>query len=471
MRPGARLALGFMLAIAGCRERAAPDPPASAAGREPPPPVMPESRFNVPLTYDITHVLGVVERAVPTQFGSLDSVHQVGDDDSRHYAFQAKRGPFTVFGTDSAFHLRATLAYEARGYYKFHFAPTVSAGCGTFTDHRPRLVVELETPLSLSANWHLVSHVRVVHVRPASTRGRDRCEVRLLHYDVTDRIVDAARGALTDRLPAIDSTIGAVDLTGQATGWWAALNRPIRLADGIWLLLGPVRLRMGDVRGSGHSLVVRVGLDARPQIVTAEQEPVVVVSALPPLAADTAENGFHILMEAVVDYAAASAALTAAVRGATVTEQGHTVRVDSVTVSPAPGGGGRLALSVAFHGDALGTLVLVGVPGHDLAKHAITMPDLDYDLHTDSPLLNVYSWLASPELRALLRDKAVLPLGPALARGRTLLLDGLNRKIGDAMTLTAGIDSVAARGVYVTAHGLVLRAEAVGHATAAVRER
>ncbi len=432
---------------------------------------MPESRFNVPLTYDITHVLGVVERAVPTQFGSLDSVHQVGDDGSRHYAFEAKRGPFTVFGTDAAFHLRATLAYEARGFYKFGFAPTVSAGCGTFTDRRPRIVVELATPLSLSANWHLVSHVRLVRVSPASATSRDRCEVRLLHYDVTGRIVDAARGALVDRLPAIDSTIDAVDLTGQATGWWSSLNRPIHVADGVWLLLGPVRLRMGSVRGQGHTLVVHVGLDARPKIVTADREPVVAALPLPPLAVDSAENGFHILIEGVVDYATASAALTAAVRGASVTEQGHTVRIDSVTVSPAPGAGGRLALSVAFHGDAQGTLALVGVPRHDAAKHGITMPDLDYDLHTDSPLINVYSWLASPALRALLRDKAVLPLGPALARGRKLLLDGLNRKIGDAMTLAASIDSVAARGVYVTPHGLVLRAEAIGHATAAVRER
>lgn len=433
--------------------------------------MMPVSRINVPLTYDITHVLGVVERAVPWQFGSMDSVHEVGNDGSRHYAFEAKRGPFTAFATGSEFHLRATLAYEARGYYKLGFAPTVSAGCGTLTDRRPRLVVELETPLSLSANWHLVSHVRLVRVSPASKQSRDHCDVGFLHYDVTDRIVHAARGALADRLPAIDSTIGAVDLTDQATGWWAALNRPIRVSDGVWLLLGPLRLRMGDVRGRGHTLVVHVGLDARPQITTALREPVVAALPLPPLAGDTAANGFHILLEGVVDYATASSALTAAVHGASVTEQGHTVRIDSVTVSPVSGGGGRLSLSVAFHGDARGTLVLEGIPEHDVARHGITMPDLDYDLHTDSPLINIYSWLASAALRALLRARAVLPLAPALERGRKLLLEGLNRKIGDAMTLTAGIDSVAARGLYVTPQGLVLRAEAIGHATVAVRER
>ena len=466
-RPGIRAALWFLVGLAACRGGAAPGSTTDLG--EPPPPVIPESRFDVPLTYDVTHVLGKVERAVPTQFGSMDSVHQVGDDDSRHYAFEATRSAFTAFGAGAEFHLRATLAYEARGYYKLGFAPTLSAGCGTSTDHPPRLVVELATPLSLSADWHLVSHVRLVRASPASRGSRDRCEVRFLHYDVTRRIVDAAREALVDRLPMIDSTIAAVDLTDQVTDWWGALNRPIRLTDGVWLLLGPTRFRVGDVRGRGHALIVRVGLDARPRIVTADREPVVVVPPLPPLADDTVAHGFHILLEGVVDYATASELLTGGVRGAVVTEQGHTVQIDSVIASPEAGG--RLALAVAFHGDARGTLRLVGVPRHDAARHGITMPDLDYDLHTDSPLINAYSWLASPALRHLLREKAIVPEAPALDRGRELLLDGLNRKVGDAMTLAATIDSVAARGVYVTRRGLVLRAEAMGHATASVRER
>ena len=468
-RPGIAAALlGIAAALAGCGGRATP-PDAGIAVHEPAPPVLPASRFDVPLTFDITKMLGVVDRAVPTQFGSLDSVHQVGDDDRKHYAYHAERGPFTAFGRGSEFHLRATLAYEARGFFKFGFAPTVSAGCGTSTDRPPRLVVELATPLTLSANWHLVSHVRLVRASPASTSDRDRCEVRMLHYDVTDRIVHAARDALVDRLPAIDSTIGAVDLTDHVTEWWGALSRPIRLTDGVWLLLGPTRLRMGDVRGDGHALIVHVGLDARPRIVTSDSAPVVAALPLPPLAADTGAHGYHILLEGLVDYGTASQALSGAVRGAVVSEQGHTVTIDSVLVSAESGG--RLGLAVAFHGDAKGTLFLVGVPVHDPARHGIAMPDLDYDLHTSSPLINAYSWLASSALVMLLRDKAIVPEAGALDRGRALLLEGLNRKIGDAMTLAATIDSVAARGVYVTRRGLVLRAEAMGKATVAVKER
>jgi len=463
------LALCLALATGACGGNDTATPAADRAIGEAPPPVIAESRFDVPLTYDITKVLGKVERAVPTTFGSLDSVHQVGDDPDRHYAYEAERGPFTAFGRDSVFHLRATLTYRARGYYKLPIGPTVSAGCGTSTDHPPRAVVELATPLSLSADWHLVAHARVVRVDRASNADRDRCQVRLLHYDVTDRILDAARHAITDRLPAIDSTIDDVDLTDQVTGWWATLNAPIQLADSVWLLLGPLQFRMGGATGTGHLLTVHVGLDARPRIVTGVAEPVLPVPPLPPLADDTVSDGFHILMEGIVDYGTASAAINDALRGTSVTAEGHTVTVDSARLSPEAGG--RLALTVGFHGDAQGTLRLLGVPHFDAVRDAIAVPDLDYDLQTDNPLLNVYAWLRSDALRAVFRAKALVPDAPALAEGRRLLFQGLNRKVGDAMTLATVIDSVAARKIYVTRRGLVVRAEARGHATVMVKPR
>ena len=86
-------------------------------------------------------------------------------------------------------HLRATLAYAARGYYKPPIGPTLSAGCGGKEAERPRIVLELATPLSLTPDWHLVSHARLVKIEPATAEQRDRCDVGILHTDVTDRVI------------------------------------------------------------------------------------------------------------------------------------------------------------------------------------------------------------------------------------------------------------------------------------------
>src|SRR6185369_13069515 len=140
----------------------------------------------------------------------------------------------------------------------------------------------------------------------ASTTQRDRCDVSILHHDVTGRVIEAARAGLTSQLPNIDKKVGSVDLTEHVTEWWALLAHPIKLRDGVWLLLGPERLRLGHVTGQKKIIVVPVSLDARPRIVTGTSEPVVVSTALPKLERDSASEGFRIVVDGVLDYGIAS---------------------------------------------------------------------------------------------------------------------------------------------------------------------
>jgi hypothetical protein len=425
------------------------------------------SRFSVPLEYDVTAVLRLVDQVVPKTFGSMDSVRAINGDSHKHYAFEATRGPFTAFATGREMHLRATFAYRARGYYKPPIGPTMSAGCGSDKE-QPHIVVELATPLSLTANWHLVSHARLVTIRPATTEGRDRCDVGILHTDVTDRVIGAARSALEAKLPDIDRKVGTVDLTGRVTEWWRLLNRPIRLTDGVWLTLQPEQLRMGKVRGEAKVLTVPVSLDARPRIVTGE-EPRTEASPLPPLSKDTVAEGFRVEMDGLIDYGTATKAITSALAGRRFTRAGRTVAVENVSVMPASRG--RLLLGISFAGDATGRLQLVGTPRYQPALGIVDVPDLDFDLDTDSKLVQGFAWLRSDELRATIRERARVPVQPALDKGRALLLSGLNRKLGDAVTMSATVDSVSVKGLYVTRDALVVRAEATGQAGFAVKQR
>ncbi|GJG87462.1 hypothetical protein tb265_26430 [Gemmatimonadetes bacterium T265] len=469
----ARLIVACALGGACARDRPGATAAASAGGASanaPAPPPAPLSRFTVPLDYDVTPVLAIVERAVPRTFGSLDQVHQVGNDARKHFAYAATRAPFVVTIDGPEVHLRTTLAYAARGYYRTPLGATLHAGCGADDDpaRRPHVVVELVAPLTLAPNWHLHSESRLAGLAPASTGPADRCRVGIINMDVTDRVIDAARRALATQMPAIDRKVAGVDLTPQATGWWRALNRPIRLTDGVWLLLGPQTLREGRVGGSGHLLAVEAGLDAFPKIVTGA-EPQVQTPPLPALARGVGTPGFRVRLQGVVDYATASRAVTAAVRGRSVTRAGQTITVGAVTAAPAAGG--RLTLTVAFAGDASGTLRFVGTPRLDRSAGQLVVPDLDYDLATDSRLVNAAAWIGSDALRRLFRERARVPLAPALDRGRALLLSGLNRTVADVLTLSATVDSVAVESVHVTAPGLVVQASASGQARVSVRQR
>ncbi len=436
-----------------------------AAAPPPPPPAI--SRFSVPLAYDFSPILRVVEEAVPKTFGSMDSVRTVGTDTRKHYAFEAQRGKFTTFAEGRELHLRATIAYRARGFYKPVIGPTLSAGCGGGAE-RPRIVVELATPLDLSAEWHLRSRARVVSVAPASSEQRDHCDVSILHHDVTERVVEAARGALASQLPKIDRKVAGVDLHDRFEGWWALLAKPIPLTDGVWLMLEPDRLVIGKVGGHDKTLIVPVSLDARPKIMMAREAPVPTTRPLPPLGHDDVSDGFHVTLDGVLDYGELSRTVTRALAGRVVTEGGRSVTIRTVRVVPASRG--RLALSVGFAGDTKGTLDLVGTPRYEPGTRQVSVPDLDYELDTDSRIVNSYAWLRTDALRRTFRERSHVSADSALGRGRTLLLAGLNRTVGDVLTLSAAVDSTAVTGLYVTRDGLIVRAQANGHASVAVSQ-
>ena len=466
-----RWIIPVLASIAACSHEAAPVDRPIIDEAAPPPPAADQSRFSVPLEYDFTSILRIVERAVPLKFGSIDSVHQVGDDTRRHFAFEAERGPFTAFAQGNLVHLEATLAYAVRGFYKPVIGPTLSAGCGGRIDQRPRIVVELATPLTLTSNWHLASQARLVSIKPASTEQRDHCDVSLLRRDITPRVIEAATAGITGHLGDIDKKIGEIDLQKRFAEWWRLLERPIRLTDGVWLLLGPDQLAMGRVRGTGRVLRVPVTLAAHPRIVTVAvaDTPHVDTIALPALGRDTSAGGFHISMDGLIDYKAASLAVAKGLARRKFSQSGKSVTVDTAFLTPAARG--RLALSITFSGDAKGTLRFLGGPTYDAAHREVTVPDLDYDLATDDQIINTYAWLKSDELRAMFRQRARVAVAPAIERGKSLLLAGLNRKIGSAMTLSATVDSVAVRGLFVTRNGIVVRGVATGQAGVVVRQR
>jgi hypothetical protein len=458
--------LAAMVILHGCTREAPSMQPAPPDAAPAPAPAR-ASRLSVPLQYDFTSVLRLVDSIVPRKFGSMDEVKQMGDNDHRHYAFEAVRGPFSAFADGNLLHLRATLTYQARGFIKPVIGPTFSAGCGGGQDG-PRLVVDLATPLTLTENWHLASRARVVSVASASNAPRDHCDVSILHKDVTAQVVDAARAGLTGQLPMIDRKIASVNLTDHVAEWWGMLLKPIQLSPDIWVVLAPKRLSIGRMQGHSKILTVPVSLEANPTIVTSRTEPVVAVTAVPPLGRDAASDGYHIVMDGVVDYGTASRELTAALSARSFTQSGHTVSISSVTIVPQPKG--RLGVSVVFAGDAKGTVHLSGTPRIDHAHDQIVVPDLDFDVQTDDALLKSYTWLKSDALRKELRSRARIATAPALEKGRSLLLEGLNRKIGSALTMTATVDSVAVLGLFVTRDGLVVRAEAHGQAGVSVKQ-
>jgi hypothetical protein len=438
------------------------DAPAPALGADLPAPPMSEmSSIAAPVRLPLRTLVDELEGAVPTRFGDLSERITIPERERASIAFELRRNPFEVSFVGDVVRLEATVSYSLRAWYNPPLLPEVSGSCGTGNRPAPRLRVVIEAPITVLDDWRLSTHSRVVSLVQATATERDRCRMTFFDFDVTGRIVDAARSFLEDHTRDIDRAASNVDLKGKVDGWWSTLQEPIRLTDSLWLVFRPESVRRGAPLGSGDSLEIALAMRARPGIVMGRRPTLSPVS-LPSLDTGVVSPGLDLVVEAFADYAAVSAFLQDEVGGTEVRRAGRLIRLDSLRVFGI--GGGRLALEVLTSGDVLSRLFLTGTPQLDPSTGQFSIPDLDYDVRTRSALIATLSWLGNRPLRDLLRERASWPATRAVEWLRDRLLEGLNRDLSDDLRVSGNVAGIRILGMHAMRDVLLVRVAATGSA-------
>lgn len=460
---GAVLAVAAVVAVVAWPRHGFLDPARPSVSEEDSagPPLQP-SRVAAAVRMPLAPLAELLEDAVPLAYGDLDRREELPGHDRTDLAFRLRRGPFRVAISGDTATIRATVAYGVRLWYDPPVLPEVGGSCGTDPDEpSPRLTVVLRAPIAVDSTWRLRTHARVVDVRPATKTDRDRCSVTIIGVDVTDRIVEAARGFLEGHVGDIDELARGVDTRSTFAGWWDTLQEPIHLTDSLWLAMRPSSLRRGPIRGDGDSLEIGLSLTAHPRLYYGPRPDLPAVP-LPHLDTGRVSDGLDLRVEARAEYDAASDFLREELVGRTFEQGGRTIRVDSLQVFGI--GGGRLAVAVRVSGDVAARLYLVGTPEVDERTGRISVPDLDFDLATRNVVFAAVAWLKADALRDQLREKANFPAAPAVRFLSGWLEEGLNRRLSEDLRVEGRVDSVRILGVRALPGALLVRVGARGAA-------
>ena len=428
-------------------------------------PTLPTSTLDIPLTYDLTPVVRALEGAVPRTFGDIDDRKQLSNK-RIHIAFEATREPFNVSLDGQTARITAVVHYKGRGWYKPPIGPEISSSCG-INDDRPRARISIVSPLTITQSWNLRGRTRVSNVVPYSEERRDQCRVTALKIDVTERVINATRGALEKQRPMIDRRIGSLDIRSRFEGWWHLLQQPIQLTDSVWLLMRPSAVRMGQNVGVKRTLVTALGFSASPVVVTGTK-PVVPQTPLPPLYPAAVGDGLHILLEGVIDYDIATDLLQRHLRGKRVERSGQTLEVRDVRLFGI--GGGKLALELKFGGAASGHIYFVGTPRYDAGTNELFIPDLDYDVGSKSLLVSSVEWVKHDDVREFFRSQARWSVGNVMQTGKQQLEKGLNRDLAPGVRLSAEVKQVQGLSVHARRTNMRLRAQADANARLTVKQ-
>jgi hypothetical protein len=420
------------------------------------------STINVPMTIPVASLVKLVDDVVPRRYGSLDELHDAAGNGRARVAFELERSPFHADFFGDIARLSATVLYRVRVRYNLPLLPDIEGTCGVGDDPRPALTVSIESPLSLTRGWSLRTKARVAYLGVASPQDMDRCTVTMAGIDITDRIIAEARTLLEEQLPQIDSLVASLDTRSRFASWWDTLREPIELSDSLWLAMGPESITRGDLRGSGDSVIVQLGLRSRPEIVFGGR-PALPQTPLPPLDFGTVEPGFELRVDARAEYGAATHFLQRALAGRRIDMGEHSVQVDSLEVYGI--GSGRLAMSLRVSGDLRGRLYLTGRPAIDPATGEASVPDLELDVASRDLVSSAASWFVAPVLRDYLRERATWPTAPAGDWLAMWLKRGLNRNISGELRVAGTVSGVEIIGATALQDALWVRMAAHGSAT------
>ncbi len=413
----------------------APQPELIADAADSLPPI-PISVVEAPITYDLDTAIDSLEAAVPKLYGDLDVRFQNETNERVHYAFLLQRSPFRVRVSGQTVTISADVEYSGKVWYAPPIGPEVEVSCGTGGDLPRRATLAIESRAELTPDWELRTQSRVLRLEAYSDSARDRCRLTFLRIDVTEQVFNKTRGLLTEKLAKFDRAVQRWPVRPRFEKVWRSLQKPVRLADSVYLTINPSGAQLGSVGATAKTAFANLRLFATPRITTGPR-PALDSLPLPPLErASDVGRGARVLLDASFTYPVATVMLRKAMVGRTIEQAGHRLRIRDVRISGI--GGGKVALGVRVSGAVRGRIFFTGTPGYDLITRQITVPDLDYDVGTAAVLVQGYEWLNDVKLRDFLREKARLPDSAVVDQLADLAEDGMNRKLPARGTWLSG---------------------------------
>ena len=459
------LIASMIVSACGRGEKFDAPPPTALTGRaaESLPPV-PPSRLDIPVSYDLRPALDWLEAEVPRDIGDINQRLAVPGNDRVHVAYAIRREPFRVSISGSTATVSSIVHYEGQGWYNPPLLPEVSASCGS-GNLRPRARLVLRATITVNDRW-MLSPTATATANRLTTTERDQCTVTMLKIDVTDKVLAGAEAALQGELDDIEHEARVFPLRASVEEIWSVLRQPIRLTDSLWLLVGPVSVRLQRPNLVGDTLVYLTGLTANPRIVGGPRPDSTVEPLLPPDRSPSLSPALVIQSEGTLPYDVAESILSKIVDGRKLRFGLRTLTIRHL--KPIGLGDGRLAVGLTVSGAAEGTLYGVGHPQID-STGRLTIPDLALDAGTVSSIGGALHWMIETNaIQEYLRTAVTINLAPAIEKGRALAEKNLNRELGSGVFLHAILARAVPVGVWAGPQALVARVVVTGQGSITV---
>lgn len=405
---------------------------------------LPSSSVGIPVNIDITPVLSQVNQGVPQQFRNNAFPNEDNDGHGNCFKYEVNRQPIDINGNGNRFDLSTSLHYWVEVHAKAVFDCFLWGTCGRDAGTYPRILnVGYQTNLDIQPNYFMKSQTTDPQINP----GND-CRIMIFNINITDLIINAARGPLSQAKSQIDNYINNnSNFKPYAQTAWNELNKDIKLGDNLFLRMKPSGFYASGLNASGKNVGLTFGISAFPEIVTtASQNPQ--IPELPNLNVGGGANTFNIYFDIKSDYKFLSNELNNMFSNHRYSVPGEpNVYIDLQNVEVYGIGNSQVSFKfigsgkIKFKKYKKTVFYINAKPVYDPASRSLTFTNVSIDTESNDLFLKAGLNLLNLPIVQGIQDLKI-QVGNIIDQGVTTLTTSLNQRINDNITIAGNVNNL-----------------------------
>jgi hypothetical protein len=231
---------------------------------------------------------------------------------------------------------------------------------------------------------------------------------------------------------------------------WNAAQKPILLDKtyNAWLKLTPQEAMVYPFYAQNRLIRLSVGLKTYAELVIGPEPPVSPPAPLPELKLVTGnDRSFKVALHTDLFYSDVIKIADPLLLGRELGSDGKSVVLKSIDIY---GNGERLVIKVDTAGSFDGTIYLTGRPVINPQTSQFSVEDLDFDIQTQSMLLNTAAWFMHGTIKSTIQEKLNLDLSQRLIQAQDFTGRSLTRiPLAENLFLTGSVKTIRLNDVMV----------------------
>ncbi len=331
--------------------------------------------------------------------------------------------------------------------------------------------IHLATTLRMDSMWNLLSDSRIQKIEWIKEPKLKIAFVNVNLKGPIENMLEKKESQITDKADLAFKN--ALNTRKIVSDIWRDIQKPIRINKKgvqVWLKFYGVDLngRLEETEADLISLLFELKTDTR---IYFEGDSIPASNTIVPSfkRIERSEDSLTVHVHSLIRFEMINEFLSRELAEKPISAKGFTTTIKKVRVYETPTG---IAIELKVKGDINGTLYVTGKPTIDSTTNTLSLKDFEFDLNSESTLLNSADWFLHSTVLEMISEKLKIDLNPLAAQLPSIIFKAIEKgNTGKKIDLNVDTLAIYPQVILPTKDNLQLLVLARGRATVVLDQR